>query len=173
MWKNHWLAGIVGLALLAACGDEHDHAEHGGKRAEGEDHGHASPHGGTVKTIGDYHAELVTGKEGALSLYILGLDEKSPHAIAAPSLTVQVQVKEQSVFTPVTLKASPLAGESGGKSSRFEGTLPEELHGKQLDMTIAISIDGKRHRAQFKTDADEHDADEHDEEEGEHKEHDD
>ena len=153
MGKNQWIAGIVGLALLAACGDEHKDQEHGeaGHKAEGEDHGHASPHGGTVKTIGDYHAELVAGKEGALALHILGTDEKSPYAITAPSLTAQVQVKGESTFTPVTLKASPLADESGGKSSRFEGALPEELHGKKLVMTIAVSIDGKRHRAEFET----------------------
>ncbi len=174
MWKNRWLAGIVGLALLAACGEEHKDHEHGeeGHKAKGEDHGHASPHDGVVKSIGDYHVELVSGDEGALTLYVLGTDEKSPHPISASSLTAQAQVKGQSAFTAVTLNASPLANESGGRSSRFTGSLPEKLHGKELNLTVKVSIDGKPYRAQFEMGEAHEGGGEHKEHE-EHEEHDD
>jgi len=42
----------------------------------GEDHAHGSPHGGVVKTAGDYHIEQVVG-EGKVSYYLLDGAEKS------------------------------------------------------------------------------------------------
>lgn len=42
----------------------------------GGDHKHGSPHGGTVKTAGDFHIE-VTVKDGMLMAYLLDANEKA------------------------------------------------------------------------------------------------
>ena len=122
---------------------------HGGHAEHGEDHGHASPHGGVVKSAGDYHLELVTGNEGALTLHVLGADEKVAHPIAATFLAAQAQPREGGAFTAVRFEASPLAGEPAGQSSRFGATLPESLHGRALALTVNVSIAGKPYRAEF------------------------
>ncbi len=159
--RTHMMAAIAASLILAACGHDDDHPHDAGTgkdhhatsgkdhHAGGEAHGHASPHGGVVKSIGDYHLELVTGDEGALTLHVLGADEKTAHAIAVVSLTAQAQPKGGGAFTAVAFAASSMPGEAAGSSSRFRAALPEELHGKALSLTVTVPIDGKPYRSAF------------------------
>jgi Heavy metal binding domain len=57
--------GLTGSIALAdgAAGHEDEQTE---QIAEGESHGHESPHGGIVKTAGDYHVELVVKPAGSM-----------------------------------------------------------------------------------------------------------
>ena len=102
-------AGLAAGLLLVGCGEGKSVSGPGTQakreKASGESHSHAAPHGGVVKTIGDYHAEIVSSK-GAITLYVLGGNENKSHPIAASSITAQVQVKGEGKFTPVQLKAA-------------------------------------------------------------------
>jgi len=148
-----WLAVTAAALFVAACGDhdDHDHEASGGDshQAHGEDHGHASAHGGVVRSIGDYHLELVVGERGALTLHVLGTDEKSAHAIVAPSVTAQARPEGGGSFTAIEFAASPASGESPGSSSRFRGQLPEALRGQKVVLTVTVPIGGKAHRCEF------------------------
>lgn len=146
----------AGLALRSASGGEHDHG-HGDHKAEGEKHGHTSPHGGVVKSIGDHHAELVfTAAFGKLELYILGEDEKKAVPIDAKELTAQIKLEGKDDFQAVALKVAPLKGEKEGAASHFEGTSDALKDVKSFEAVIQIPIDGKRHRASFKISVSEH-----------------
>lgn len=179
-------AFVLGAAVLTGCekheGDGHmDDGQGAGaeertldstdlgavSRAEGESHGHVAPHGGIVKTIGNKHAELVAGDEGALTLYILSGAQSKPHSIAASALTAQVKAEGEEGFTAVSLHSLPTATDDGEKSSRFQGKLPEELHGKELAIIVTIPIEGKSYRAEFNTEGNP-DEDQHGEEDESH-----
>lgn len=181
-------AFVLGAAVLTGCdkskgdGDmndeqgtaaeerSHDSLDLGEEgRAKGESHAHAAPHGGIVKTIGSKHAELVPGDEGALTLYILSGTESEPYPIAASALTAQVKAEGEEGFTAVSLRPSPTATDGGEKGSRFQGELPEELHGKELVVTVTIPIEGKSYRAEFNIEGSPHE--EHHEEEHESHDH--
>ncbi len=70
-FKTMLLASLMFAAapvLMAQEKEEHHH--------EGEDHEHTSPHGGTVKTAGAYHIELVR-QENKVLVYLLDAGEKT------------------------------------------------------------------------------------------------
>lgn len=152
----------AGLALRSAAGGEHGHG-HGDHKAEGEKHGHTSPHGGVVKSIGDHHAELVfTASSGKLELYVLGEDEKKAVPIDAKELTAQVKLEGKDDFQAVALKVAPLKEEKEGAASHFEGTSDVLKGAKNFEAVIQITIGGKKHRASFSVKAgDEHKEKEH------------
>jgi Heavy metal binding domain len=63
----------TGLLLAPAAYAQHDHAAHGathGAAQAGESHAHKAPHGGMVRTAGDYHIEVVAAP-GQLTVYLL------------------------------------------------------------------------------------------------------
>ena len=65
--------GIVGLLLLAGTAI----AQQGNKpHASQPAHAHQAPHGGTVKSAGDYHIELVE-EAGKFRVYLLDIREKA------------------------------------------------------------------------------------------------
>lgn len=73
---------LLAAALLAAplsALAQHSHkpgtAPHG-HQAAGESHAHKSPHGGTVRTAGKYHLELVQ-QAGEVHVYLLDANEKT------------------------------------------------------------------------------------------------
>ncbi|WBO86791.1 heavy metal-binding domain-containing protein [Hymenobacter yonginensis] len=73
------LASALLLATPLSIVAQHSYtpgtAAHGHKAA-GETHAHASPHGGTVRTAGKYHLELVQ-QAGQLQVYLLDDNEKT------------------------------------------------------------------------------------------------
>ncbi len=66
------------------------------------EHKHSSPHGGTVKSAGNYHLELLQ-KDGGLTVYLLDAAEK-PMAVAGASATALLQTADGKV---TTLKLAP------------------------------------------------------------------
>jgi nitrogen fixation protein FixH len=73
---------VIGVFILLAGLPAH---------AQGHDHGHAAPHGGQVKKIGSYHAELVV-KGSEVALYIVNEKEEKVDA-SKFSATVVVLAK--------------------------------------------------------------------------------
>ncbi len=67
-------------------------AQHGGA-----DHKHTSPHGGIVKSSGNYHLELVQ-KAGELTIYLLDSKEK-PMSITGATATALLQTQSGQVTT--------------------------------------------------------------------------
>ncbi len=73
------LAAALLLTAPLTVAAQHSHkpgaAAHGHKAA-GESHAHKSPHGGTVRTAGKYHLELVQ-QAGEVHVYLLDANEKT------------------------------------------------------------------------------------------------
>ena len=76
---SQMLAAALLLAAPLTVAAQHSHkpgaAAHGHKAA-GETHAHKSPHGGTVRTAGKYHLELVQ-QAGEVHVYLLDGNEKT------------------------------------------------------------------------------------------------
>ncbi len=68
-------------------------AQHGA----GADHKHSSPHGGAVKSSGDYHLELLQ-KAGMLTVYLLDKNEKTM-AVTGTTGTALLQTEAGQVTT--------------------------------------------------------------------------
>lgn len=66
------------------------------------DHKHGSPHGGMVKSAGNYHLELLQ-KAGGLTVYLLDANEK-PMSVAGATATALLQTADGKV---TTLKLAP------------------------------------------------------------------
>ena len=147
------LAGIVvagGLAFLAGCGqptpaptpisesrptsdDEHDHKP--------------GPHGGRVVPIGrdSYHAEAVFAGD-SLRLYILDKDESRGQDIESQDLAAFVQGAGGPV--ELALKPTPQPGDGSGRTSLFEGSLPNSAAGKAITIPN-LRIGGDRFRVEL------------------------
>lgn len=127
--------------LPPATKKEHDHATHEGAHL----HYGAGPHGGAVVELGgdDYHAELVFDHDAhALQVFLLKADAKSP----LPTKTAEATLA-QDEGKSLSLKASPLDGESDGLSSRFqivdEALVHSILEKGFLHGDLTVQIDGK------------------------------
>jgi YHS domain-containing protein len=111
-------------------------------------------HGGIIVPIGadSYHAEAVIEKAGEFRLLTLGKDESRIQEVDLQSIKAYVKIVGQPDATPVELTASPQDGDTEGKTSQFVGTLPEDLRGKPLEVTIPnLRINGERFRVGFTT----------------------
>ena len=118
-----------------------------------EEHAHKpGAHGGIIVPIGrdSYHAEAIFGKDGALSLYMLGADESKVIDVENQTLAAYVKAASTAETTPIELKPSPQDGDGEGKTSRFAGTLPESFWGAPVEVTIpSIRIGADRFRLGF------------------------
>lgn len=92
--KNSILSIVLTLLSLAPVMAQHQHGA--------GDHKHASSHGGTVKSAGNYHLEL-RQKDGALLVYLLDANQKTI-PITAASATALLQTPDGKV---TTVKLSP------------------------------------------------------------------
>ena len=91
----------TGLLLAPAAYAQHDHAAHGDKPAAtpGESHAHKAPHGGMVRTAGDYHIEVVA-KPGQLTVYLLdGKEGVTANKGVTGSATVQTTDNKSATMT--------------------------------------------------------------------------
>lgn len=128
---------LTSLSILTGCNGSDDgdyHVPEGGHEVvdEPHDHGHdAGPHGGHLIELGEeeYHAEIVFDSETRkTTVYILGPDAESPHAITAGQIELHLHVGEQE--SEFMLSAAPLESDGEGKSSRFElpaDKMPESI----------------------------------------------
>ena len=112
-------------------GHHHDHPEHG-------------PHGGDLVELGggQYHAEVVHGDDGSVTVYILDATAVVV-PIDAPQLAINVTHEGRP--QQFTLDASPDATDPEGKSSRYVSTdaeLRQRLHEPATAARLVVMIDG-------------------------------
>lgn len=147
------LAGAAALALavfLAAWGPW-------GKAppGEGAEHRHLeAPHGGALASLGvndpHDHAEALLGPGGALTVYTLRPDARSPRAVGRQVLTAWLRAGRDARPARVALVPMPLPDDPPGTTSRFRGRLAEALWGRDLRVTVAeLAVDGGRYRLEF------------------------
>lgn len=139
----------------AAHSDEHDH---------GHEHAHASegPHHGELIELGneDYHAEMVHGDAGEITVYILDSAAKNPVPIEATEITINLShAGEAEQFA---LTAAPQDSDPAGQSSRF--TLQDEHLAKDLDdhdttAKLVLTIAGQQFNGKIEHDHDHADHD--------------
>jgi YHS domain-containing protein len=129
-------------------------------KADDESHGHkAGAHGGMLVSLGrdSYHAEAVFEKDGTIRLYMLGKDEARVQDVEVQDLAAYVTADGGTGSEKVVLRAEPQSGDAKGKTSLFVGSLPKELIGKRLQVTINnIAVNGERFRIAFSNGTREH-----------------
>lgn len=129
-------------------------ANKAGSEAEAEHAHKPGEHGGIIVEIGrdNYHAEAVFEKGGVLRLYILGKDEAKIQEVGSQTLTGYVKPQGGTEATSFVFRPVPQPGDAEGNTSQFVAKLPNELAGKNLEVTIpSIRIGGERFRLGFKS----------------------
>lgn len=163
-------AFVVGSALiLSGCGDTPSTTGNGSPGngtvttppPGADDHGHAhpteGPHHGDLVELGneDYHAEIVHGDGGEITIYVL--DSAAKAAVPIDATEVAINLTHDGEAEQFKLPATPDSGDAAGKSSRF--TLKDEHLAEDLDAegTIAklvLTINGKQYSGKIEHDHD-------------------
>ena len=122
-------------------------------KSEDEEHGHVpGAHGGIIVSMGrdSYHVEAVFAEEGVLKLFTLGSDETRVVDVESQRLTAYIKPVGAERSTTITFKPEPQTGDAEGKTSQFVATLPAEMDGQSLEVTIpSVRIAGERFRLAF------------------------
>ena len=112
------------------------------------EHAHPSegPHHGDLVELGneEYHAEVVHGEKGSVSVYILDSAAKSEVPIDATELTINIT--HDGKAEQFKLAADRDASDPEGKSSRFSLTdeeLSSDLDSHDAAARLVVMIDGK------------------------------
>ena len=151
-------AKLIGLGLLmavlggvAGCGDKPAATTPDDDDGGGNEHTHGTgPHGGTIFDLGKYHAEFtVDHAKKEVTLYILGDDEKTAVPVKAENLELTIDDPDMTI----TLKAMPLDGETGGKSSRYVGTDDLLAKEQEFEGEVIGKLDGKPSSGKFAEEA--------------------
>jgi hypothetical protein len=139
-------------AVAPTAGPPNAPAAAGGSAKE-EEHGHKpGEHGGILVSLGrdSYHVEAVFEAGGTLRLYTLGQDESRVIDVESQTLKGFVKPVGGNDATAVAFVPEPQEGDAAGRTSQFAGTLPAELVGKSVTVTIPnIVISGERFRLGF------------------------
>lgn len=122
------------------------------------DHPSEGPHHGTLVELGkeEYHAEVVHSKD-TVTIYIL--DGQAKSAVPIDATEVTVNVVHDGKPEQFKLAASPDAGETGGKSSRFtvaNAELAAHIDDSAAAPKLSLTIAGKPYRGEIKHDHDGH-----------------
>lgn len=133
------LMGVVG------CGTQAPKVAQNKPAAKSDDHAHKpAAHGGIIVEVGrdNYHAEAVFEKGGTLRLYTLGQDEAKVQEVAAKPLEAYAKAEGALEASQFVLEPKPQTGDKPGMTSLFVGTLPKDLHGKHVEVTIPNVVIG-------------------------------
>jgi hypothetical protein len=122
--------------------------------ATSSEHAHgAGPNGGVVFDFGSHHAEFTVdhGKKEC-TVVVLGDDEKTPAAVAASELILNInetKTAEGTVVPPMTITMKP-ADLADSKATKFVGT--DSGLGNVADFagTVSGEVDGKPSQGEFK-----------------------
>jgi hypothetical protein len=97
-----------------------------------------------------YHAEAVFEKGGVVRLYMLGQDEARIQEVEPQVLTAYLTTDGATEADKMTFRPEPQPGDSKGKTSQFVATLPKDLTGKKVQVTVNnITVNGERFRIAF------------------------
>jgi hypothetical protein len=131
---------------------DHDHAH---------SHAHSGPHGGQIVEIGEeeYHAELVRGEAGKVTVYLLDGEVKNEVPIPAESIRIDVRVgnKPQS-FELMAVERSEGDPPLTAKFEVVDVQLPEILKALSdgVTATLKVEIGGKPYAATIEPPGAEH-----------------
>ena len=147
---NTLAAAVLGLGLVWATGcdskkdapkpDEKKHTDEG-------EHGHGGgPHGGTIFDFGKYHAEFKPdhAKKEA-TIWILGLDEKTPARIKADKLRLVIS----NANPKIEIDLLPTDGAPDGTASVFTGKSDGFAVEMEYKGTITGTVGGKPSSGDF------------------------
>ena len=129
-------------------------------KGEDQEHGHVrGAHGGIIVSMGrdSYHVEAVFAEGGLLRLFTLGSDETRVVDVESQLLTAYVKPAGAERSTTITFEPVPQPGDAKGKTSQFVATLPAEMDGQSVEVTIpSVRIAGERFRLAFASQVAEH-----------------
>ena len=157
------LAAALATVTLIGCNQSQPPVAHQpdepkpGEKKDDTDHGHKpGAHGGILVSLGkdSYHAEAKFEKGRKVRLYMLGKEETRVQEVEAQDLAGFVTIEGSTEAVPFTFKAEPQEGDAKGKTSLFVATLPENMSGKKVQVTINnINVGGERFRIGFSNEA--------------------
>lgn len=104
-----------------------------------------------LKCLPNHHLEMIVDSEGVLGVYALNKTAERVVDVESQTLTAYAKaIGEQVNSTKITLEPVPQEGDPAGRTSRFQGQLPETLVGRPIWVSIPIiSINGERFRFAF------------------------
>ena len=118
--------------------------------AELDSHQHVEgQHGGTIVSLGadSYHAEAILETNGTLRLFMLGRDETRVQEVDLQTIKAYAKQAEDLDVKNLELMPEPQPGDSAGKTSQFVTSIPAELLGRSIRITIPnLVISGERFR---------------------------
>lgn len=165
------LAAAAWIGLASGCPSGSQYQEyHEAPQSPTDPHaGHVhehGPHGGHLIELGaeEFHAELVFDSNTRLTtIYLLGSDAHSPHAVDAAEVVLHLRVDGAEV--ELAAPAAPQEGDPEGNSSRFQlpaEQLPEAIRDEEgFHGHIRVVVDGRDLEGEITHD---HDHGEHDHE---------
>jgi hypothetical protein len=114
--------------------------------AHGHDHPSEGPHHGDLVELGneEYHAEIVHGTGGEVTVYVL--DGKAATAVPIDAAEVTINLTHDGHAHQFKLAALPDASDPSGKSSRFmlkDEELASDLDAHGTAAKLVVSISGK------------------------------
>jgi len=123
----------------AGGGHDHDH-DH--------DHPTEGPHHGDLVELGneEYHAEVVHGDAGAVTVYIL--DGSAKNAVPIEATEVMFNVTHDGKPEQIRVPAAPEASDGPGKSSKFsvvDAELGSHLDDEKAAAKLVVTIAGKQY----------------------------
>ncbi len=143
-------ASLLSLMLLAGCdnGGQPSHANKpaGKSPAAVEEHAEHGPHDGDLVELGneEYHAEIVHGKAGQITIYVL--DDKAAKAVPIEASEIVINLSHDGKAEQFKLPAAALKSDPSGQSSRFALKDPElasDLDAESTSAKLVVMINGK------------------------------
>lgn len=104
-----------------------------------------------INCLPNNHIESIVGSDGVLGIYVLNKTAQRVVDVESQTLTIYAKaIGEQVNSTKILLDSSPQEGDGPGRTSRFEGQLPEDLIGRALWVSVPnLVINGERFRFAF------------------------
>ena len=145
-WKT-LLVAVLGLGLIGTPGCDDKKPAKRDQSGQGEEHAHGTgPHGGLIFDLGKYHAEFKPDHaKKEVTIWILGVDEKTPARIKADKLRLVV-----SNTTPkIEIDLLPTDTDANGTASVFTGK--DGGFGVEMEYkgTVTVTVDGKPYSGDF------------------------
>ena len=147
---------LIAALWMSGCsksGDSTPAASDATAAAPVVEHAHGTgPNGGVVLDLGSHHAEFtVNHGKHECTILVLGDDEKTPTAVAATELILNIQetkTADGKVVTPMTITMLPMNA-TDGNATTFVGTDPGIGNVADFAGTVSGEIDGKPAMGEF------------------------
>ena len=158
---------VTSALILSGCGDISSTGSTGTVATPPpavDDHAHAhpseGPHHGDLVELGneEYHAEIVHGDGGEVTIYVL--DSAASKAVPIDATEVVINMTHEGEAEQFKLPATPDAGDPEGTSSRFrlkDEHLAEDLDAEGAVAKLVLTINSKQYTGKIEHDHEEHD----------------